>query len=45
MSTFFSIIDAHAQALAHMSRYAYSGGRRAYALRHAGAGERGEVLT
>ena len=43
MSIFFSLLDAPAQA--RMSRNTYSGGRRAYAPRHAGAGERIEILT
>ena len=43
MSTFFSLIEANAQM--RMSRNAYSGVRRAYALMRAGTSERAEILT
>ena len=43
MSTFLSLTDAHAQD--RMSRNAYSGGQRAYALMRAGVSERVEILT
>ena len=43
MSTFFSLIDVHAQM--RMSRNAYSGVRRAYALMRAGTSKRAEILT
>ena len=43
ISTFSPYIKAHTQA--RVSKNAYSGGRRAYALMRAGASERVEILS